>query len=122
MFGFIKRREHEWRIMRLEENDKTTFEKLDRIEQSLRAQEKVGDKLDRTLDEMKRNREEEEKNKEKNAKNIRDIKNVDSRINRYYLKYDCYCSIADDFWHIREVSAMLFGYSFWACFWFGRCK
>lgn len=74
MFGFIKRREHEWRIMRLEENDKTTFEKLDRIEQSLRAQEKVGDKLDRTLDEMKRNREDEEKNKEKNAKNIRDIK------------------------------------------------
>ncbi|UXU67488.1 DUF2951 domain-containing protein [Staphylococcus agnetis] len=74
MFGFIKRREHEWRIMRLEENDKTTFEKLDRIEQSLRAQEKVGDKLDRTLDEMKRNRLEEERNKEKNAKNIQDIK------------------------------------------------
>ncbi|HDG4211046.1 TPA: DUF2951 family protein, partial [Staphylococcus aureus] len=24
MFGFIKRREHEWRIMRLEENTKDT--------------------------------------------------------------------------------------------------
>ncbi|VTS29904.1 Uncharacterised protein [Staphylococcus pseudintermedius] len=26
------------------------------------------------------------------------------------------------FWYLKEVITMLFGYSFWACFWFGKCK
>ncbi|KAE08974.1 hypothetical protein W594_00108 [Staphylococcus aureus VET0336R] len=74
MFGFTKRHEQDWRLTRLEENDKTMFEKFDRIEDSLRAQEKIYDKLDRNFEELKRDKEEDEKNKEKNAKNIRDIK------------------------------------------------
>ncbi|HHW5118562.1 DUF2951 family protein [Staphylococcus pseudintermedius] len=74
MFGFMKRREHEWRIMRLEENDKDMFKKLDNIEHSLRAQEKVYDKLDRTFAELKQDRLKEEQNKKENAKNIRELK------------------------------------------------
>ncbi|UEX89680.1 DUF2951 family protein [Staphylococcus ratti] len=74
MFGFYKNKEHEFRIRRLEENDKTVFNKLDRIEISLKTQEKVGEKLDWTLEEMRRDREEEHRTKEKNAKNIREIK------------------------------------------------
>ncbi len=70
MFGFTKRHEQDWRLTRLEENDKTMFEKFDRIEDSLRAQEKIYDKLDRNFEELKRDKEEDEKN----AKNIRDIK------------------------------------------------
>ncbi|HDK9615542.1 TPA: DUF2951 domain-containing protein [Staphylococcus aureus] len=70
MFGFTKRHEQDWRLTRLEENDKTMFEKFDRIEDSLRAQEKIYDKLDRNFEELKRDKVEEEKN----AKNIRDIK------------------------------------------------
>ncbi|HDA3230903.1 TPA: DUF2951 domain-containing protein [Staphylococcus aureus] len=70
MFGFTKRHEQDWRLTRLEENDKTMFEKFDRIENSLRAQEKIYDKLDRNFEELKRDKEEDEKN----AKNIRDIK------------------------------------------------
>ncbi|PCF70814.1 hypothetical protein B4W72_11950 [Staphylococcus delphini] len=74
MFGFMKRREHEWRIMRLEENDKDMFKKLDNIEHSLRTQEKVYDKLDRTFEELKQDRLKEEQNKKENAKNIRELK------------------------------------------------
>ncbi|MDM8326700.1 DUF2951 family protein [Staphylococcus felis] len=74
MFGFTKRREHEWRILRLEENDKDMFKKLDNIEHSLRTQEKVYDKLDRTFDELKRDRLKDEENKKENAKNIKDLK------------------------------------------------
>ncbi|EIE3618591.1 DUF2951 family protein [Staphylococcus pseudintermedius] len=74
MFGFMKRREHEWRIMRLEENDKDMFKKLDNIEHSLRTQEKVYDKLDRTFAELKQDRLKEEQNKKENAKNIRELK------------------------------------------------
>ncbi|EHT3160143.1 TPA: DUF2951 family protein [Staphylococcus pseudintermedius] len=74
MFGFMKRREHEWRILRLEENDKDMFKKLDNIEHSLRAQEKVYDKLDRTFAELKQDRLKEEQNKKENAKNIRELK------------------------------------------------
>ncbi|WP_215398807.1 DUF2951 family protein [Staphylococcus aureus] len=74
MFGFTKRHEQDWRLTRLEENDKTMFEKFDRIEDSLRTQEKIYDKLDRNFEELRRDKEEDEKNKEKNAKNIRDIK------------------------------------------------
>ncbi|AKA99862.1 hypothetical protein FCFHV36_1714 [Staphylococcus aureus] len=33
MFGFTKRHEQDWRLTRLEENDKTMFEKFDRIEE-----------------------------------------------------------------------------------------
>ncbi|HDG5469347.1 TPA: DUF2951 family protein, partial [Staphylococcus aureus] len=50
------------------------FEKLDKIEHGQKAQEKVSDKLDRTLDEMKRERELDKEMKEKNAKNIKDLK------------------------------------------------
>ncbi|MBR9019231.1 DUF2951 domain-containing protein [Staphylococcus aureus] len=74
MFGFTKRHEHEWRIRRLEENDKTMLEKFDRIEDSLRAQEKIYDKLDRNFEEIKRERQIDEKNKKENDKNIRDMK------------------------------------------------
>ncbi|MBR9211181.1 DUF2951 family protein [Staphylococcus aureus] len=56
MFGFTKRHEHEWRIRRLEENDKTMLSKFDRIEDSLRAQEKIYDKLDRNFEELKRDK------------------------------------------------------------------
>lgn len=74
MFGFIKNHEHEWRIRRLEDNDKDMFKKLDNIEHSLRTQEKVYDKLDRTFEELKRDRLKEEENKKENAKNIKDLK------------------------------------------------
>lgn len=74
MFGFMKRREHEWRILRLEENDKDMFKKLDNIEHSLRTQEKVYDKLDRTFEELKQDRLREEQNKKENAKNIKELK------------------------------------------------
>ncbi|HFN8415539.1 TPA: DUF2951 family protein, partial [Staphylococcus aureus] len=76
MFGLFNKRfyEQNWRIQRLEDNDKTMFEKLDKIEHGQKAQEKVSDKLDRTLDEMKRERELDKEMKEKNAKNIKDLK------------------------------------------------
>lgn len=74
MFGFLKWREHEWKIMRLEENDKDMFKKLENIETSLRNQEKVYDKLDRTFEELKRDRLKEEENKKENAKNIKNLK------------------------------------------------
>ncbi|WP_053012937.1 DUF2951 family protein [Staphylococcus aureus] len=62
MFGFTKRHEHEWRIRRLEENDKTML------------QEQVNIKLDKTLDAIQRERQIDEKNKKENDKNIRDMK------------------------------------------------
>lgn len=74
MFGFMKKHEHEWRIRRLEDNDKDMFKKLDSIEHSLRTQEKVYDKLDRTFEELKKDRLKEEENKKENAKNIKDLK------------------------------------------------
>ncbi|HDD0322299.1 TPA: DUF2951 family protein [Staphylococcus aureus] len=76
MFGLFNKRfyEQNWRIQRLEDNDKTMFEKLDKIEHGQKAQEKVSDKLDRTLDEMKRERELDKEMKERNAKNIKDLK------------------------------------------------
>ncbi len=40
MFGFTKRHEQDWRLTRLEENDKTMFEKFDRIEASERRKKK----------------------------------------------------------------------------------
>ena len=64
MFGFTKRHEQDWRLTRLEENDKTMFEKFDRIEDSLRTQEKIYDKLDRNFEELRRDKEEDEKNKD----------------------------------------------------------
>ncbi len=44
------------------------LKKFDRIEDSLRTQEKIYDKLDRNFEELRRDKEEDEKNKEKNAK------------------------------------------------------
>ncbi len=44
------------------------FEKFDRIEDSLRTQEKIYDKLDRNFEELRRDKEEDEKIKRKMLK------------------------------------------------------
>ncbi|VDZ34078.1 hypothetical phage-related protein [Staphylococcus aureus] len=44
------------------------FEKFDRIEDSLRAQEKIYDKLDRNFEELKHDKEEDEKIRKKMPK------------------------------------------------------
>lgn len=74
MFGFTKRHEQDWRLTRLEENDKTMFEKFDRIEDSLRAQEKIYDKLDRNFEELKRDKEEDEKIRKKMPKTLETLR------------------------------------------------
>ncbi|HDB5687759.1 TPA: DUF2951 domain-containing protein [Staphylococcus aureus] len=74
MFGFTKRHEHEWRIRRLEENDKTMLSTLNEIKLGQKTQEQVNIKLDKTLDALQRERQIDEKNKEENDKNIRDMK------------------------------------------------
>ncbi|QDS64481.1 DUF2951 family protein (plasmid) [Staphylococcus aureus] len=50
MFGFTKRHEHEWRIRRLEENDKTMLSTLNEIKLGQKTQEQVNIKLDKTID------------------------------------------------------------------------
>ncbi|CAC6385998.1 phage protein [Staphylococcus aureus] len=74
MFGFTKRHEHEWRIRRLEENDKTMLSTLNEIKLDQKTQEQVNIKLDKTLDAIQRERQIDEKNKKENDKNIRDMK------------------------------------------------
>ncbi len=74
MFGFTKRHEHEWRIRRLEENDKTMLSTLNEIKLGQKTQEQVSIKLDKTLDAIQRERQIDEKNKKENDKNIRDMK------------------------------------------------
>ncbi|EGQ1322656.1 TPA: DUF2951 domain-containing protein [Staphylococcus aureus] len=74
MFGFTKRHEHEWRIRRLEENDKTMLSTLNEIKLDQKTQEQVNIKLDKTLDALQRERQIDEKNKKENDKNIRDMK------------------------------------------------
>ncbi|HDA1859986.1 TPA: DUF2951 domain-containing protein [Staphylococcus aureus] len=74
MFGFTKRHEHEWRIRRLEENDKTMLSTLNEIKLGKKTQEQVNIKLDKTLDAIQRERQIDEKNKKENDKNIRDMK------------------------------------------------
>ncbi|HAR6690223.1 TPA: DUF2951 domain-containing protein [Staphylococcus aureus] len=74
MFGFTKRHEHEWRIRRLEENDKTMLSNLNEIKLGQKTQEQVNIKLDKTLDAIQRERQIDEKNKKENDKNIRDMK------------------------------------------------
>lgn len=74
MFGFTKRHEHEWRIRRLEENDKTMLSTLNEIKLGQKTQEQVNIKLDKTLDAIQRERQIDEKNKKENDKNIRDLK------------------------------------------------
>ncbi|HFQ2001589.1 TPA: DUF2951 family protein [Staphylococcus aureus] len=74
MFGFTKRHEHEWRIRRLEENDKTMLSTLNEIKLGQKTQEQVNIKLDKTLDALQRERQIDEKNKKKNDKIIRDMK------------------------------------------------
>ncbi|EML3003034.1 DUF2951 domain-containing protein [Staphylococcus aureus] len=74
MFGFTKRHEHEWRIRRLEENDKTMLSALNEIKLGQKTQEQVNIKLDKTLDALQRERQIDEKNKKENDKNIRDMK------------------------------------------------
>ena len=69
MFGFTKRHEHEWRIRRLEENDKTMLSTLNEIKLGQKTQEQVNIKLDKTLDAIQRERQIDE-----NDKNIRDMK------------------------------------------------
>lgn len=74
MFGFTKRHEHEWRIRRLEENDKTMLSTLNETKLGQKTQEQVNIKLDKTLDAIQRERQIDEKNKKENDKNIRDMK------------------------------------------------
>ncbi|HHA6691444.1 TPA: DUF2951 domain-containing protein [Staphylococcus aureus] len=74
MFGFTKRHKHEWRIRRLEENDKTMLSTLNEIKLGQKTQEQVNIKLDKTLDAIQRERQIDEKNKKENDKNIRDMK------------------------------------------------
>ncbi len=74
MFGFTKRHEHEWRIRRLEENDKTMLSTLNEIKLGQKTQEQVNIKLDKTLDAIQRERQIDEKNKKENDKNIHDMK------------------------------------------------
>ncbi|COZ42215.1 TPA: DUF2951 domain-containing protein [Staphylococcus aureus] len=74
MFGFTKWHEHEWRIRRLEENDKTMLSTLNEIKLGQKTQEQVNIKLDKTLDAIQRERQIDEKNKKENDKNIRDMK------------------------------------------------
>lgn len=74
MFGFTKRHEHEWRIRRLEENDKRMLSTLNEIKLGQKTQEQVNIKLDKTLDAIQRERQIDEKNKKENDKNIRDMK------------------------------------------------
>ncbi|HCV6277790.1 TPA: DUF2951 domain-containing protein [Staphylococcus aureus] len=74
MFGFTKRHEHEWRIRRLEENDKTILSTLNEIKLGQKTQEQVNIKLDKTLDAIQRERQIDEKNKKENDENIRDMK------------------------------------------------
>ncbi|HGH5013221.1 TPA: DUF2951 domain-containing protein [Staphylococcus aureus] len=74
MFGFTKRHEHEWRIRRLEENDKTMLSTLNEIKLGQKTQEQVNIKLDKTLDAIQRERQIDEKNKKENDKSIRDMK------------------------------------------------
>ncbi|HGZ9157571.1 TPA: DUF2951 domain-containing protein [Staphylococcus aureus] len=74
MFGFTKLHEHEWRIRRLEENDKTMLSTLNEIKLGQKTQEQVNIKLDKTLDAIQRERQIDEKNKKENDKNIRDMK------------------------------------------------
>ncbi|HGZ9450809.1 TPA: DUF2951 family protein [Staphylococcus aureus] len=74
MFGFTKRHEHEWRIRRLEENDKTILSTLNEIKLGQKTQEQVNIKLDKTLDAIQRERQIDEKNKKENDKKIRDMK------------------------------------------------
>ena len=74
MFGVTKRNEQEWRIRRLEENDKTMLSTLNEIKLGQKTQEQVNIKLDKTLDAIQRERQIDEKNKKENDKNIRDMK------------------------------------------------
>ncbi|HDT6178837.1 TPA: DUF2951 domain-containing protein [Staphylococcus aureus] len=72
--GWFKKHEHEWRIRRLEENDKTMLSTLNEIKLGQKTQEQVNIKLDKTLDAIQKEREIDEKNKKENDKNIRDMK------------------------------------------------
>ncbi|HII0160915.1 TPA: DUF2951 family protein [Staphylococcus aureus] len=77
--GWFKKHEHEWRIRRLEENDKTMLSTLNEIKLGQKNQEQVNIKLDKTLDAIQKEREIDEKNKKENDKkendkNIRDMK------------------------------------------------
>ncbi|MCQ1446906.1 DUF2951 domain-containing protein [Staphylococcus aureus] len=72
--GWFKKHEHEWRIRRLEENDKTMLSTLNEIKLGQKTQEQVNIKVDKTLDAIQKEREIDEKNKKENDKNIRDMK------------------------------------------------
>ncbi|HCX7881578.1 TPA: DUF2951 family protein, partial [Staphylococcus aureus] len=55
--GWFKKHEHEWRIRRLEENDKTMLSTLNEIKLGQKTQEQVNIKLDKTLDAIQKERE-----------------------------------------------------------------
>ncbi|EVM81162.1 hypothetical protein O942_02788, partial [Staphylococcus aureus M0942] len=50
MFGFTKRHEQDWRLTRLEENDKTMLSTLNEIKLGQKTQEQVNIKLDKNFD------------------------------------------------------------------------
>lgn len=98
---------------------------LNEIKLGQKTQEQVNIKLDKTLDAIQKEREIDEKNKKENDKNIRDMKNVGAWFSWDNIWIANYSIIAYAYGHIREVNKMfklIFGYSFWTCFWFGKCK
>ncbi|MGW7931887.1 DUF2951 family protein [Staphylococcus xylosus] len=71
---FFKRSDHEWRIRRLEDNDKKIFDSLEQIKDGQRIQEKISEKLDRTLEVINIERSNEKKMREENEKFFKEIK------------------------------------------------
>lgn len=98
---------------------------LNEIKLGQKTQEQVNIKLDKTLDAIQKEREIDEKNKKENDKNIRDMKMWVLGLVGTIFGVANYSIIAYAYGHIREVNKMfklIFGYSFWTCFWFGKCK
>ncbi|UXR86164.1 DUF2951 domain-containing protein [Staphylococcus felis] len=63
MFGFFSRSEQEWRLRRLEENDKSMFRTLEKFEDNLKQQEEKNQRIDENLKIVNQNMENDEKSK-----------------------------------------------------------
>ncbi|MBH9580870.1 DUF2951 family protein [Staphylococcus felis] len=63
MFGFFNRTEQEWRLRRLEENDKNMFRTLEKFEDNLKQQEERNQRIDENLKIVNQNMENDEKSK-----------------------------------------------------------
>lgn len=63
MFGFFSRSEQEWRLRRLEENDKSMFRTLEKFEDNLKQQEERNQRIDENLKIVNQNMENDEKSK-----------------------------------------------------------